>query len=183
MISGKELEDSVRLLYRKFVKGDVIADSTIKASEQAVDAAKNLLAEDDDLMSIGLHGQPQRQQEPGWWRNERCQRSCLPARGGGDDRGDGQRRPNVRSSARRRKPPSSSTAWTPRRERPWSWVGNAAEENSNLLFEVNDMRKALRKSDHKIFERDETIKQLEHRIREMELTAKLAKSGKRPRRS
>ena len=51
-------------------------------------------------------------------------------------------------------------------------------ENGNLLFEVNDMRKALRKSDHKIFERDEKIKQLEHRIREMELTAKLAKSGK-----
>ena len=34
MVSGKELEDSVRLLYRKFVKGDVIADSTIKAASR-----------------------------------------------------------------------------------------------------------------------------------------------------
>jgi hypothetical protein len=176
MVSGKELEESVRLLYRKFVKGDVIADSTIKASEQAVDAAKNLLAEDDDLLSTASTGTPGNKQQPS--------RAVNVAKGAAFQLEVEETLVETAKEAERQKLSKEKEA-SQLKHRLDSTAREALVmgrkrrgENSNLLFEVNDMRKALRKSDHKIFERDEKIKQLEHRIREMELTAKLAKSGK-----
>ena len=176
MVSGKELEDSVRLLYRKFVKGDVIADSTIKASEQAIDATKDLLADDDDLASTASMGSPGNKKQPGGMLNA--------AKGAAFQLEVEETLVETAKEAERQKLNKEKEA-TQLKHRLESTAREALVmgrkqrgENSNLLFEVNDMRKALRKSDHKIFERDEKIKQLEHRIREMELTAKLAKSGK-----
>lgn len=170
MVSGKELEESVRLLYRKFVKGEHIAETTVKASEQAVGTAKQLLSEKDDDLSM-------------------YSSSGSVAGKKGMDGGKGpafqleveETLIETAKEAERQKLNKEKEAFqlksrleTTRNEA--LTVGRKRRgENSNLLFEVNELRKSLRKSDNKIFERDETIQQLEHKIREMKLSSKLGR--------
>jgi WD40 repeat protein len=171
MVSGKELEESVRLLYRKFVKGETIGETTVKASEAALGAAKTLLADEDDILSVMSGDSPGKKGGGGGGKNAAFQLEVEETLIETAKEAERQKMNKEKEAAqlKSRLDTTQNEALTMGRKR--------RGENSNLLFEVNELRKSLRKSDNKIFERDETIKQLEHKVREMKLKATLGGGG------
>ncbi len=176
MVSGKELEESVRLLYRKFVKGEQIAETTVKASEQAVGTAKHLLSDKDDDMSVYSSGSVGKKGQ-GFGDGGKGQAFQLEV----EETLIETAKEAERQKLNKEKEAAQLKSRLDTTRNESLLVGRKRRgENSNLLFEVNELRKSLRKSDNKIFERDETIKQLEHQIREMKLASKLGKGPRVP---
>eukprot|EP00605_Chrysophyceae_sp_TOSAG23-4_P001800 GSChrysophyteH1.ASY1.ANO1.1990.1 assembled CDS len=160
MVIGKELEESVRLLYRKYVKGEIIGETTVKASEQATLAASALLNKKADDMpgmsSPGGGGSPGHGGKGKAFAlevEETLIESAKEAERQKISKG------KEASQLKHRLESTRQEALVTQRKR--------LSENSNLLFEVNDLRKDVRKGERKLFERDETIKQLQHELREM----------------
>jgi hypothetical protein len=52
MMTGKELEESIRLLYRKYVKGEVIGGKLTKASPEVLEKVDELLHGTDDYDKV-----------------------------------------------------------------------------------------------------------------------------------
>ena len=163
MVIGKELEESVRLLYRKYVKGEVIGETTVKASEQAAAAANTLIHKKDDELA-----------------------ALSPIHGGGGNStlvgGAGAKGKafaleveetlieSAKEAERQKISKGKEASQLKHRLEATRQEGllmsrKRLGENSNLLFEVNDLRKDVNIGHRKLQERDETIKELEHQIR------------------
>ena len=173
-VVGKELEESVRLLYRKYVKGEAIRETTVKASGEALDTAKKLtrLNDADDISVMSGASQY--------------------GDGGGGGGKVGGKNTNTKGfvleveetliesakEAERQKISKGKEAQQLKHRldatRQESLVQSRKRlgENSNLLFEVNDLRKDVRKAEKRIFDRDETIKELQHSLRELKRKSK-----------
>jgi WD40 repeat protein len=172
MVIGKELEESVRLLYRKYVKGEVIGETTVKTSADAQNTAQALIQQSStDLQAIpdGGHGRGQGNVSSSKGRafalevEETLIESAKEAERQKISKGKEAAQLKHRLEATKLESLNIS------RKR----LG----ENSSLLFEVNDLRKDVRKGLHTIFERDETIKELEHQLREMKKRSAALASG------
>ena len=155
MVMGKELEESVRLLYRKYVKGEVIGETTVKASEQATAMAMSMIhKKDDDLAALNSTGQ-----------------------GGGGAKGfileveetliESAKEAERQKISKGKEALQLKRRLTATKQEALVVSRQRLGENSNLLFEVNDLRKDVRQGQRKLAERDETIKELEHAIRGM----------------
>jgi WD40 repeat protein len=164
MVIGKELEESVRLLYRKYVKGEAIGETTVKASDQAIEAAQQMVAEKDDDLSVFSSSQGGGGNGPVFPGGEKGKGFQLEIE---------ETLIESAKEAERQKVSKEKEAYALKRSlsttRSEALVmgRKRLNENSNLLFEVNDLRKQLRKSDGKIWQRDERIKELEHQVKEM----------------
>ena len=56
MVSGKELEESIRILYRKYVRGEVIGGKMTKASPEVIGKVQDLLAGNEVSTNAHLSG-------------------------------------------------------------------------------------------------------------------------------
>jgi hypothetical protein len=176
MIIGKELEESVRLLYRKYVKGEVIGETTIKASEGAIEAANNLLADKDDDLSVFSSSQAGGGGGGGL--------NVPPGKGGKgfqleveETLIESAKEAEKHKISKEKEARALKNRLDTTRSEALVMGRKRLNENSNLLFEVNDLRKQLRKSDNKIYQRDERIKELEHKMKEMNKRGTIGAAG------
>jgi len=162
MVMGKELEESVRLLYRKYVKGEVIGETTVKASEQAAATAMSLIhKKDDELAALNSGHGGSGGGGGGGAKNKAFILEVEETLIESAKEAERQKISKGKEALqlKRRLDSTKQEALVVSRQR----LG----ENSNLLFEVNDLRKDVRNATRKICERDETIKELQHEIRGM----------------
>lgn len=54
MVIGKELEEAIKLLYKKFVRGETVGQAFVRISDAAVEVADELLIDDDERTILSL---------------------------------------------------------------------------------------------------------------------------------
>ena len=153
MLTGKELEESVRLLYRKYVRNETTGDSTIKVSERALSEANTLRnIEPDDDMSVNSH------QHGGGGKQAAFKLEVEEALVDAAKESERQKEFASRGVA------SLKMRLDQSQKEGVIMAKRRLNENSNLLFEVNNLRAFNKRLELQLLEKNEQIKEYVQRI-------------------